>query len=169
MPSFHFFMARLLTHPDSVKQGDIPGEPGVQRLLIALATLAVAGVSVDTTALFEGRNAELVSVDAAPRRAGWIVDGHTVRTADGAYLPGGLRPARQRNLTPAAVPTMVPLALDEPRETMVLEFLRPSRELIASQREVVLGYLGSEPAANGPLPRRSATSESDSMRGVEGS
>ena len=135
---------------------DVPGESGLRRFLIALATLAVAGVQVDTTALFEGRNAEAVAADAVPRRAGWIVDGHTVRTADGAYLPGALRPARQRRLAPATVPAAAAPADGGPREAAVLEFLRTSRELIASQREVVLGYLGQEPASNGPLRVRPA-------------
>jgi hypothetical protein len=46
----------------------------------------------------------------------------------------------------------------------VLEFLRTSRELIASQREVVLGYLGREAAANGHFPSRSATNGSSAKR-----
>jgi acyl transferase domain-containing protein/NAD(P)H-dependent flavin oxidoreductase YrpB (nitropropane dioxygenase family)/NAD(P)-dependent dehydrogenase (short-subunit alcohol dehydrogenase family)/acyl carrier protein len=135
---------------------EIAGEPGLRRFLIALATIAVAGVPVDTTALFEGRNAEVVSAEAVPRRAGWLVDGHTVRTADGAYLPGALHPARQRSLTPAAVPAAGVLVEGNSHEATVLEFLRTSRELIASQREVVLGYLGREPSTNGHLIKRPA-------------
>ncbi|MDB6099134.1 MAG: beta-ketoacyl synthase, partial [Gammaproteobacteria bacterium] len=136
---------------------DVPGEPGLRRLLISLATLAVAGISINTGALFEGRQAEVVSADSLPRRPGWLVDGHTVRTANGEYLPGALRPARQRSLALATAPAVVTAADADSREMTVLEFLRTSRELIASQREVVLGYLGREPAANGHLPSRSGT------------
>ncbi|HEX3349722.1 MAG TPA: beta-ketoacyl synthase N-terminal-like domain-containing protein, partial [Acetobacteraceae bacterium] len=143
---------------------DIAGEPGVRRLLIAMATLAVAGVAVDTTALFEGRNAALVSADAVPRRPGWLVDGHTVRTADGAYLPGALRPAQQRSLTLASPPAVATVADGDSREATVLEFLRTSRELIASQREVVLGYLGRESAPNDHSLSRQATSDSSAAR-----
>jgi acyl transferase domain-containing protein/NAD(P)H-dependent flavin oxidoreductase YrpB (nitropropane dioxygenase family)/acyl carrier protein len=143
---------------------DVPGEPGLRSLLTALATLAVAGVAVDTTALFEGRNAELVSADAVPRRPGWLVDGHTVRTADGAYLEGALHPARQRSFPLAAPAAVVSAADDDSREMTVLEFLRTSRELIASQREVVLGYLGREASTNGRVPSRTATNGNDTNR-----
>jgi NAD(P)-dependent dehydrogenase (short-subunit alcohol dehydrogenase family)/acyl carrier protein len=135
---------------------EVPGESGLRRLLVVLATLAVAGVRVDPVALFEGRRAEVVSADAVPSRAGWIVDGHTVRTADGAYLPGALRPARQRSLELAPAPVIAAAVYQDSRESTVLEFLRTSRELIASQREVVLGYLGREPVASAPSLKRSA-------------
>jgi malonyl CoA-acyl carrier protein transacylase/acyl carrier protein len=135
---------------------EVPGESGLHRLLVALATLAVAGLPVDTVALFEGRRAEVVSADAVPPRAGWIVDGHTVRTADGAYLPGALRPARKRSLELAPAPVIAAAVYEDSRESTVLEFLRTSRELIASQREVVLGYLGREPTSNIPSLSRSA-------------
>ncbi|MGW9432698.1 beta-ketoacyl synthase N-terminal-like domain-containing protein, partial [Streptomyces decoyicus] len=72
---------------------DVPGEPGLARLPHVLARLAAAGVPIDPEALFRGRTALLPAT--APRRPGWLVDGHLVRTADGAYLPGGLRPARR--------------------------------------------------------------------------
>jgi acyl transferase domain-containing protein/NAD(P)H-dependent flavin oxidoreductase YrpB (nitropropane dioxygenase family)/NAD(P)-dependent dehydrogenase (short-subunit alcohol dehydrogenase family)/acyl carrier protein len=148
---------------------DIPGEPGLRTLLAALATLSVAGVAVDTTALFEGRNAEVVSADAVPRHAGWIVDGHTVRTADGAYLQGALRPARQRSLAPAIASPVAAVADGDLREMTVLEFLRTSRELIASQREVVLGYLGQEAASNALSPSRTVSNgnaANQNLRGV---
>ncbi|MCX5447780.1 type I polyketide synthase [Streptomyces nigrescens] len=72
---------------------DVPGESGLARLPHVLARLAAAGVPVDPEALFRGRTQPLPA--AAPRRPGWLVNGHTVRTADGACLPGGLRPARR--------------------------------------------------------------------------
>ncbi len=127
---------------------DVPGEPGLHRMLVALATLAVAGVPVDASALFAERRAKIVSANDVPRRPGWIVDGHTVRTADGAYLPGGLRPARRHSIAPAVAPAAtVMLPGGDAVEATVLEFLRTSRELIASQREVVLGFLGRDPVA----------------------
>jgi acyl transferase domain-containing protein/NAD(P)H-dependent flavin oxidoreductase YrpB (nitropropane dioxygenase family)/NAD(P)-dependent dehydrogenase (short-subunit alcohol dehydrogenase family)/acyl carrier protein len=126
---------------------EIPGEPGLRQMLIALATLAVAGVPVDTLALFEGRDAKLISANSVPPRANWIVDGHTVRAADGAYLPGALRPAQKHDLGSPA-PAVAGIKDGDSKETTVLEFLRTSRELIASQRAVVLEYLGAE-SSNG--------------------
>jgi len=120
---------------------DRAGEPGLPRLLRSLAELAVAGVPVDPEPLFAGR-AAVVPAAATPRRAGWTVDGHLVRTAAGDCLPGGLRPAEvvitARSPEPAvAEPTTAA------RDAAVLEFLRGTREMVAAQREVVLGYLGT--------------------------
>ncbi|MFJ9848405.1 SDR family NAD(P)-dependent oxidoreductase [Streptomyces sp. NPDC101150] len=118
---------------------DVPGESGLARLPQVLARLAAAGVPIDPEALFRGRTQPLPA--AAPRRPGWLVDGHLVRTADGACLPGGLRPAR-RVEAPAG---QAGAAGD--REAAVLEYLRGARELVAAQRDVVLRYLGDAPAA----------------------
>ncbi|HTJ24634.1 MAG TPA: SDR family NAD(P)-dependent oxidoreductase [Candidatus Limnocylindria bacterium] len=143
---------------------EVSGEPGLRRLMLALAALAVNGVPVDVAALFAERRARIVAVQDAPRRPGWLVDGFTIRTADGAYLPGGLRPMRQRALPAAAAAPaasaapLVAAATAAPAadalEATVLEFLRTSRELIASQREVVLGLLGRDPAraVHAPAP-----------------
>ncbi|WP_101834176.1 type I polyketide synthase, partial [Frankia canadensis] len=79
--------------PHRVVATDVAGEPGLRRLLLALAELAAAGVPVDPSPLFAGRDARVVSAADIPRRPGWTVDGAYVRTADGAFLPGGLRPA----------------------------------------------------------------------------
>ncbi|WP_327250793.1 SDR family NAD(P)-dependent oxidoreductase [Streptomyces sp. NBC_01244] len=72
---------------------DVPGEHGLLRLVTALAELAAAGVPVAPEALFRGRTSPLP--ERAPRRPGWLVDGHLVRTRDGNPVPGGLRPARR--------------------------------------------------------------------------
>ncbi|BEL03910.1 hypothetical protein Q0Z83_021010 [Actinoplanes sichuanensis] len=124
---------------------DRDGEPGLPRLLRVLAELAVTGVPVEPEPLFAGRDAAIVSVDAVPARPGWTVDGHLVRTADGRPLPGGLRPAEVVVTAPA------PAAPAAERDAAVLEFLRGARELVATQREVMLGYLGASPTAPAPL------------------
>ncbi|MGQ0465399.1 MAG: SDR family NAD(P)-dependent oxidoreductase [Sporichthyaceae bacterium] len=131
---------------------DRPGKHGVHALLLALAKLAVSGVALDTSALYAGRDAALVNANDVPRRPGWTVNGHLVSTADGRPVAGGLKPAVRVAATaaPAAAP-----AADGVREAVVLEFLRNSRELLAAQREIVLGYLGAAslpPAAPVPTP-----------------
>ena len=139
----------LTDRPHTAVSTDVPGEPGLRRLLLALAELAVVGVSIDLAGLFHGRDARPVSASAstpvsgaiAPRRAGWVVNGHLVKTADGQYLRGGLRPAQQ-----VAAPTRESTSSagnTDGREATVLEFLRSTRELVAAQREIMLGYLGS--------------------------
>ncbi len=120
---------------------DVRGEHGLTRLVTALAELAAAGVPVDPEPLFRGRAAALPT--EAPRRPGWLVDGHLVRTADGVPVAGGLQPARR-------VEASVPAAADDRREDAVLEYLRGARELVAAQRDVLLGYLGASGAASSP-------------------
>jgi len=138
----------LRGRPHTAVAIDAAGEAGLRRLLLALGQLATAGVPVEPAALFAGRDTVAVSVAEVPRRPGWIVNGHLVRTADGQYLPGGLRPATR--VTPA------PVAGD--RDQTVLEFLRSTRELVAAQRDVMLGYLGTQtgtqtlPAALAAVP-----------------
>ena len=72
---------------------DRPGEHGLITLVDAVARLVVAGVPVDLDALHAGRGCRPERWDSPPRRPGWIVNGHFVRTAAGDPLPKGLRPA----------------------------------------------------------------------------
>ncbi|MEV5572823.1 SDR family NAD(P)-dependent oxidoreductase [Spirillospora sp. NPDC052269] len=189
---------RVLTHlvgeilgdrPHTAVACDAPGEDGVVRLLHALADLAVAGVPVDAGALFAGRDARVLSAAHPPAVPGWIVNGHLVRTADGAHLTNSLRPAERVTLPSSGGP--MPTAghpeaasaahsaagaahsaagaahsaaagapVQDPLHTAVLAYLRNSRELIAAQRDVVLGLINrnaSPPARSGgptvPPPR----------------
>ncbi|MFJ5985719.1 SDR family oxidoreductase [Lentzea sp. NPDC092896] len=110
--------------------------------LRTLAALAVAGVEVDTAPLFEDR-AEPATV--VPPRPGWYVDGGLVRDANGDALPGGLRPATE-------FPTLrVGSGLG--RDEIIEKFLDGMRDAVSAQRDVLLSYLGTEPAAV-PAPRQ---------------
>ncbi|MFG2999931.1 SDR family NAD(P)-dependent oxidoreductase [Streptomyces sp. NPDC048340] len=132
--------------PHTVVPLDVPGEPGLRRLVTALAELAAAGVPVDPEQLFRGRCVPLP--ERAPRRPGWLVDGHLVRTADGAPVAGGLQPARR--VTPAAPAAAAPSPSPDRREEALLEYLRGTRELVEAQREVLLGYLGAPAGTRSP-------------------
>ena len=115
---------------------------GLRGLLLAAAAIATAGTVVRTGWLFAGRDA--VEAVSAPPRPGWTVDGQLVRTADGAFLPGGLTPARRISLE-APVTTDRPSAAEE-SDALLAEFLRNSREMVAAQRDVMLAYLETAPA-----------------------
>ncbi|MEC4018581.1 polyketide synthase, partial [Streptomyces sp. H27-D2] len=128
----------LADRPHTAVACDAPGEHGLTRLVTALAELAAAGVPVDPEALFKGRAGTLP--EAAPRRPGWLVDGHLVRTSDGEPVVGGLRPARRVTAGRAAEAGA--------REDAVLAYLRGARELVAAQRDVMLGYLGATPTGS---------------------
>ncbi|MFI7354121.1 SDR family NAD(P)-dependent oxidoreductase [Streptomyces avidinii] len=144
--------------PHTVVPLDVPGEHGLVRLVTAVAELMAAGVPVAPQALFHGRTSRLP--DRAPRRPGWLVDGHLVRTADGAPVPGGLRPP-QRIRTAESTPAT------NGREEAVLEYLRSTRELVEAQRDVLLGYLGAVPA--GPPGRAAGAGRgSDGAASVSG-
>jgi acyl transferase domain-containing protein/NAD(P)H-dependent flavin oxidoreductase YrpB (nitropropane dioxygenase family)/NAD(P)-dependent dehydrogenase (short-subunit alcohol dehydrogenase family) len=133
----------LRDRPHVAVATDAPGEPGLRRLLRMLAELAVTGIPVDPAALFQGRDARTVSMAMLPRRPGWLVNGYLIKTVDGQYLPGGLRPARQLAVADGALTSRAKPATEGQSDAAVLEFLRNTRELVAAQREVMLGYLGN--------------------------
>ncbi|MCW4354242.1 SDR family oxidoreductase [Hoyosella sp. YIM 151337] len=129
---------------------------GLAGLLTALAQLAAAGVDQRTSWLFDGRDAVIPDPAVTIKRPGWTVDGHLVRTADGSIPQGALAPATQVRLTPAMSTTPPP---SPGAEALISEFLRTSREMVAAQRDVLLGYLGaganvpsSAPIINAPQP-----------------
>ncbi|WP_414945269.1 SDR family NAD(P)-dependent oxidoreductase [Amycolatopsis sp. cmx-11-32] len=117
-----------------------PGGPGLRGFLTALARLALTGVDVRTERLFRGR----VRVGPLPTPA-WTVDGQTVRAPGGEVPAHGLVPARRIPRTTMNQPA-------PGRDQAVVEFLRTSRELLAAQRDVMLGYLGTAPLAAAPAP-----------------
>ncbi|MFJ3725515.1 SDR family NAD(P)-dependent oxidoreductase [Streptomyces sp. NPDC090045] len=162
-------IGRILSdRPHTVVPLDIPGEHGLVRLVTALAELISAGVAISPEALFRGRTSRLP--ERAPRRPGWLVDGHLVRTAAGTPVPGGLRPA-QRVAAPdhdtttnggTGMTSGTSTGRSAGHEEAVLEYLRSTRELVAAQRDVLLGYLGlpshgpeTTSAGAGSVPGRS--------------
>jgi acyl transferase domain-containing protein/NAD(P)H-dependent flavin oxidoreductase YrpB (nitropropane dioxygenase family)/NAD(P)-dependent dehydrogenase (short-subunit alcohol dehydrogenase family) len=142
--------------PHTAVACDVPGENGLVRLLTALAELIRAGVPVDPAALFAGRAGPVTGTPARPQ---WTVDGQLVRTSDGQPLARGLQPATMApdlSLGTAAAPA----AGD--RDRVVTDFLRSTRDLVAAQRDVVLGYLGTAPppapaSAVAPAPQPEKT------------
>ncbi|MFB7507134.1 SDR family NAD(P)-dependent oxidoreductase, partial [Streptomyces broussonetiae] len=123
---------------------------GLRGWLDALARLAVAGRPVRTAWLLRGRDAVDALRTPAPRRPGWTVDGHLVRTADGELLPGALAPARR--VVETTVTTDQPNGVPTDRDALISEFLRTSREMIAAQRDVLLTYFGAAATATPPAP-----------------
>ncbi len=129
--------------PHTTIATDVSGEHGLRRLVHAVAELAVAGVDVDPTVLYRDRAVPVDLRTPVPAAPQWIVNGHLVRTRDGAVVPGGLRPMDEAPRLEGIGAT----ALRTPeRDGAVVEYLRGMRELVATQREVMLRYLG------GPVP-----------------
>ena len=131
--------------------------PGIRDLLKALGRLAVCGVPVDVERLLRGR---VEPTD--PPTGGWSVDGRCVRAPDGATPANALLPARRITRMTMTEPAAVG------RDQLVAEFLRNSREFMAVQREVMLGYLGSSvPAAPPAAVHIPAVVEVPALRPVE--
>ncbi|MGW3992284.1 SDR family NAD(P)-dependent oxidoreductase [Amycolatopsis sp. NPDC004772] len=111
--------------------------PDLTGFLAALTALAEAGVDVRTERLARPKPPE-------PSPTAWAVDGRSVR-APGSAVPA-LPPARRIRSTAMTQPA-------PGRDQAIVDFLRTTRELVAAQREVMLGYLGSAPApAPAPAP-----------------
>ncbi|MCG6493961.1 type I polyketide synthase [Kitasatospora sp. A2-31] len=126
---------------------------GLAGYLDALAELAVAGVPVRTGRLLRGRDAVEAGRAEAPRRPGWVVDGHLVRTAAGDLLPGALAPARRVPETLMTAQQPGPqTGATESGDALIADFLRTTRELIAAQRDVLMTYLGAGADASATPP-----------------
>jgi acyl transferase domain-containing protein/NAD(P)H-dependent flavin oxidoreductase YrpB (nitropropane dioxygenase family)/acyl carrier protein len=123
---------------------------GLTGFLAALAQLAVAGTEVRTGWLFRGRDAVDPARAVRRKRPGWTVDGHLVRTADGLIPAAALHPAQRISEPLVTTESLRPDT--SPVEAMVADFLRTSREMISAQRDVLLGYLGADPAARPASP-----------------
>ncbi|WP_431936130.1 SDR family NAD(P)-dependent oxidoreductase [Micromonospora sp. RP3T] len=139
---------------------------GLRGFLISVAELACAGAPVRPDWLFHGRVAD-GSTTAPHRRPLWTVDGQLVRDQHGNCLPGGMTPPRrikELSMTPAngtattpgaasgpapstvrdlrTVDDPAPAAVRDIRGELLSEYLRTTREMIATQRDVMLAFLG---------------------------
>jgi malonyl CoA-acyl carrier protein transacylase/NAD(P)-dependent dehydrogenase (short-subunit alcohol dehydrogenase family) len=125
---------------------DDPAAHGLRQLLLALGALAVHGVPVDPTPLFEGRDAAVIDLEGAPSlkapMTAWLVNGQRARPLSGELPANAYRPIL-RPVGPA-----VPAG---DRENVILEYLRGVRQMVEAERDVMLGYLGQAPAAR-PVP-----------------
>lgn len=146
----------VLTRLVSATLGDRPHETvtvqpdarsGLADFLGALARLAVSGVPVRTGWLFRGRDTVDVTTAVAVRQPGWTVNGHLLRTTAGEIPAGALRPARRIQYAPGGERMN-----GADRDTVISDFLRTSRDMVAAQRDVLLAYLGGPAAAPAPAP-----------------
>ncbi|MBU3871179.1 acyltransferase domain-containing protein, partial [Streptomyces sp. 4503] len=128
---------------------------GLPAFLAALAQLAVSGTELRTRPLFTGRDTVDPATAKAVRRAGFTVDGHLLRRADGAFPPHALLPARPVTEFTVSDPRHLPAPAAGP-EALIAEFLRSSREMVSAQRDVLLSYLGAPELPPGTTTRPAA-------------
>jgi acyl transferase domain-containing protein/NAD(P)H-dependent flavin oxidoreductase YrpB (nitropropane dioxygenase family)/acyl carrier protein len=128
-----------------------PGQ-GLRALLMAAAELACAGLPVQTGWLFSGRDTAPVAAPKSDNRPIWTVDGQLVRDRNGDPLPGGMTPARQVEVFTMTAPQVQGSEpVRDSRGDLVAEFLRTSRDLIATQRDVMLAFLGDGAPSGGRM------------------
>jgi acyl transferase domain-containing protein/NAD(P)H-dependent flavin oxidoreductase YrpB (nitropropane dioxygenase family)/NAD(P)-dependent dehydrogenase (short-subunit alcohol dehydrogenase family) len=146
---------------------DRPGG-ALEQLLLTLGELAVNGFELDTRVLFASRELapyELPKLEAeVPSATAWRVNGHLARLRAGALPPGSLRPGELTLSLSSVVPGDVQRGVSadgDTRDSLVREYLGSMKQLVESQRQVMLSYLGAEPrAAIADLPRtRSPSAE----------
>ncbi|MCC7325325.1 MAG: SDR family NAD(P)-dependent oxidoreductase [Burkholderiales bacterium] len=153
---------------------DRPGEEGIAQFLAALARLAVEGVPVDVVPLFDGRSTTGFALDAppAPVSSGnaWWVDGQRAWPMRGELPPHALRPIT----APVPLPSLDVSAgrAGDAREEVVLEYLRGMRDMVETQRRVMMTYLGGatteeRSAIEVEVPRIAAPAASAQLAALE--
>ncbi|MFG1918866.1 SDR family NAD(P)-dependent oxidoreductase [Micromonospora sp. NPDC048898] len=117
-------------------------EEGLRGFLVTVAQLACAGVPVRTGWLFQGRDAADLAAVKTTQRPFWTIDGQLVRDQFGNSLPGGMTPPRRIKELSMTASNGTTFGGRDGRDELLSEFLRTSRDMIASQRDVMLAYFG---------------------------
>ena len=124
----------------------------ITHLQMALAELAVHGVHVDPSALYQGRDAALFDLDyppvVGPAPTSWLVDGQMARPVRGELPDTAMVPILEPVLDGGS---MAARAVTSDRDQVMLEYLSTMRKLVDTQREVMLSYLGRNPAPHAEL------------------
>jgi acyl transferase domain-containing protein/NAD(P)H-dependent flavin oxidoreductase YrpB (nitropropane dioxygenase family)/NAD(P)-dependent dehydrogenase (short-subunit alcohol dehydrogenase family) len=119
------------------------GRGHIADLLATLGKLAVHGIPVRAEALFEARVVTGLDLSAGDTLSPttWLVNGHLAWPAS-EEAPKPAEPVGA-TLTPPMVTSGVGAPQDADKSTVVLEYLKNMRQLVADQRDVLLGYLGA--------------------------
>lgn len=130
---------------------DGEGLSGLKQFLRAIARLAAHGVPLDLRGLFTHRGIEGFDLASPPLRTlgatTWMIDGFRSLPLHGELPESAMHPSSTPavELVPAGSQAAGGAGL-EPAEGAVVEYLRNMRELAESQREIMLGLLGTAPA-----------------------
>jgi len=139
------------------------GEGPLSSFLQALARLATAGVPLELGPLYAGRSAAALDLAQAPHgppATAWMINGQTARPLRGSLPDFAMKLLPEPLRLTAGAGDQVPTApLVDDRQTAVLDYLRNMRELVASQKEVMLRMLGTAPEP-GAIDTTATVSES---------
>ncbi|WP_189611975.1 type I polyketide synthase [Saccharospirillum salsuginis] len=122
--------------------------PPLKALMSTLARLAVSGVELDTAALYAHRRLRRLDIaDPQPlAQTTWLVNGQRAWPLNGRLPAHAFDPDRQTaiDLRNRTVPAPVP---GGDRDTAIKAYFDSLDRFIDSQRDVMLGYLGTAPTA----------------------
>ncbi|WP_141733416.1 type I polyketide synthase [Oligoflexus tunisiensis] len=138
---------------DHPHQARAMGQRGnsLEQFLKLVAELISLGLPLQTDILFAQRQLEVYDFDVwaqkKPSPTLWLVNGHLARPRVGVIPKGALKPGEfQLNLT--RLTQGAEMNHDhgriETRESIVKEYLQSMRQLVESQKQVMLQYLGAE-------------------------
>jgi acyl transferase domain-containing protein len=138
---------------------DQSGQHGLLSLLNALGELAVAGLPVDTQVLFRGREVRDIQPGAPDRHGAsiWWVDGQRAKPAQGELPASAMSPVT-KPVTQVTMGGSPLLSSESEREQLVLEYLQSMRQMVETQREVMLSYLGTPALGEVPVAHRAGDS-----------
>jgi acyl transferase domain-containing protein/NAD(P)H-dependent flavin oxidoreductase YrpB (nitropropane dioxygenase family)/NAD(P)-dependent dehydrogenase (short-subunit alcohol dehydrogenase family) len=147
------------------------GQPSLPTLLGCLAQLAVHGAEPITAPLYANRDTTPFDLEAPPTRppGTWEIDGHRATPAVGPLPDFAMHPITDP--IPASAFKGRAAGATSAREAVVVEFLQSMRDMVKTQREVMLTYLGATPSvvnsASAPADAESASNAGETANAEE--
>ncbi len=122
----------------------LPNSKSLVGLFSVLGELAARGMRLDLRVFYDTTSAAYdldQLANAKPSQTLWLVNGHLARPQQGALPSAGLKPGGfSINLNSMGEPLR-----QENRDSVVFGYLQAMRELVESQKQVMLQYLRPEP------------------------
>ncbi|MDN5285186.1 MAG: erythronolide synthase [Mucilaginibacter sp.] len=132
------------------------GRNKITQLLCMLADYIATGRDINLEKLFAGRDVKLLNLDEPAlykkSAAVWYVNGHNAVPATGKLPSNGalpiIEPLKMKN---QEIRTESPQVVNSAAELMMQEYLNSMKMLIQAQRDVMLTFLGQNPATIAPI------------------
>ncbi|WP_407667050.1 SDR family NAD(P)-dependent oxidoreductase [Mucilaginibacter sabulilitoris] len=132
------------------------GRNKLTQLLCMLADYMATGRDINIEKLFEGRDAKLLNLDEPglykKSATVWYVNGQHAIPATGKLPSNGALPITEPiKMINKDLRTEIPQVVNSAAELMMQEYLNSMKMMIQAQRDVMLTFLGQNPAINNPI------------------